>query len=83
MTISELLVLVGRIVGFLANLAVCAVAAIYYFDNRKRCLALIALSAGIGALTYLSAEFAGALGMFVLSLADLALWVVGWEGPVR
>lgn len=77
MTTATLLVLVERIVGFLANLAVCAVATKYYLDNRKRCLALIALSAGIGALFFLSVEFAGALGNFVLYLADLALWVVG------
>lgn len=70
--------------GFLANALVCALAVNAYRDTRKRCLLLIAVSAGIGAALAVvpwirqpSPSWAFWGFHTVATICDLGLWVVG------
>lgn len=78
MSLLELLSVIGRLVGFLINLAVCGAAVRYYLQTPKHCFGLIGLSAVLGALCSLCSRFTGDLGSVVLYLADLLLWAVGF-----
>ncbi len=68
----------------LANVVVCALAAMAYQGTRKRCLLLIALSAGIGAVLSIAPRLRADTPSWTFwvcyttgSICDILLWVSG------
>ena len=77
MDTTQVLLLAERGVGFLTNLAVCAVATTIYFRLKRRSVGLLAFSGAIGALSSLYGPHLGVVGYFVVELIDMVPWAVG------
>src|SRR6266496_2214981 len=85
MSLPEFIYRFDGFASFLVNVIVCALAAKLYHDMRKRCLLLISIASGFGAVLLVLPEMqdgGSSWGAWyfemALRIACSVVWLIGW-----